>query len=165
MEELRTAINAMKSAEQALAKQGFILRWNFKIRPNRGFLRDAINRLIADSSIPQKTSVIRTAPIKPERPRKVVSESKKTEQPIPEPCPETIQELAPDTDEVRPVTAFDIKAAAEYLGISYAGVFDLVKRGRLPAHGKKGTRWFKVDDLDKYLASRKKTQAISRVYP
>jgi excisionase family DNA binding protein len=72
-------------------------------------------------------------------------------------APTSTQETIPVSDEVRPVTAFDIKAAAEYLGISYAGVYDLIKRGRLPAHGEVGKRWLKIEELDQYIASRKKT--------
>jgi len=176
MEELRDAIGAMKHAEEALLKKGFILRWKIRVKADRGFLRNIATRLAADAeatvgkpvrtrkaareaeaAVPGMfTSVVKTKTVyKKPRPRKAAPE-----QATPASAPEA-EEQNPEAvvDEAMPTTAFDTSTAASYLGISTAGVFDLVKRGRLPIHGQRGKRWFRVEDLDQYIESRNKRKA------
>ena len=134
MEELKTAIGAMKQAEEALAKQGFILRWKVRVKANRGFFRNMVSRLIADTAAP--ATEIKEIPVR---------------------VPETPQAMAQEeVDEAQPVTSLDTQSAASYLGISVAGVYDLIKRGRISAHGKPGARWFLVEELDRYRHEREK---------
>jgi excisionase family DNA binding protein len=179
MEELKTAISAMKQAEKALAKQGFTLKWKVRVKANRGFFRDMVNMLVTDTAVVTKKSVEvargrKAAPkneqalpgtfsskkitkyARPETPKAVL------EQTAPEQATETpqaAQSPEEEIDELQPITALDIQSAAAYLGISMAGVYDLIKRGRIRAHGKSGARWFKTEELDQYRQEREKRRA------
>jgi len=149
MEELKTAIGAMKQAEEALAKQGFVLRWKVRVKANQGFFRDMVNRLIADTAIP----AVKTGTKAVRFPKEL-----KTPQALPEQittAADASENTEPKEDELQPITAFNTKDAASYLGITVAGIYDLVKRGRIPAHGKIGKRWFKAEELDQYHAGKK----------
>jgi predicted DNA-binding transcriptional regulator AlpA len=138
MEELKTAIGAMKQAEEALAKQGFILRWKVRVKANQGFFRNMVSRLIADAPVPTKKTTEKTV-----RVRTTVPEQAAQAQ-----VPEAPEGATEEIDEVQPVTALNLKNAASYLGITTAGLYDLIKRGRIPAHGKMGGRWFLTEELD-----------------
>jgi len=184
MEELKTAINAMKTAEEALAKQGFILRWKVRLKTNNGFFRRMLSTLIKDAVVsdlkPAKAQSI-TAKVKTEKEktppgfffeeRKTLASQPKAEakpqeekaEEKPECAGEETQAVSPKPEEAveeeQPVTALDFTGAAAYLGISTPGVYDLVNRKRIPVHGKMGKRWFKVEELEQYRLQREKRKA------
>ena len=176
MEELKIAINAMKTAEIALALRGYSLHWKVRVKANQGFLRRMVDGLIQNAEVPVlKPEQLREMPpeknekpsglpkkadsAKTTRKRPVIAkktqEQKPAEQPQEEAQPAT-QKLEETVEELRPVTALDARAAASYLGMSDAGLYDRIKCGRIPVHGKPGNRWFLTKELDQYLESRKR---------
>jgi len=172
MEELKTAISAMKQAEETLAKQGFILQWKVRVKANQGFFRNMVSRLIADTAVPATETEGAPERVPEAAPKEAKTKSyqpKNLKVLLPEQAadtPETPQETAQNTetvDEEQPVTALDSQSAASYLEISLAGVYDLVKRGRIPAHGKPGKRWFLTEELDKYRQEREKRHAVKKL--
>jgi len=179
MEELKTAIGAMKKAEEALAKEGFILHWNVRVKAERSFFKKLINAWISEDDVPppEAAQVEEPAPEKKTLP----TASKKEKKALPpeaaetveaevKPEPPAVQELSREPpqkpndsqEEERPVTALDISGAATYLGVSVAAIYDLAKRGRITAHGKMGDRWYKIEDLDRYSAEREKRRAAKK---
>jgi excisionase family DNA binding protein len=146
----------MKQAEEALAKRGFILRWKVRVKTNSGFFGDMVSRLIAGDAVPAAKAIEKQC-----GPKKRLQKTGKPNDAEPETleaAPEQAAVQGPEegADEPQPVTALNMRDAASYLGISTAGIYDLVKRGRLPAHGKIGARWFKTEELDRYRQDRKK---------
>ena len=151
MEELKLAINAMKQAEESLAMQGFTLRWKVRVKANQGFFQEMIKNLMAFPV---------TSARKPVLLRKTCKKTKsltKPEQPKEEAQP-AAQKPEEMVEEEQPVTALTIGGAAAYLGISTAGVYDLIKRGRIQTHGKMGSRWFKTEELDYYLEHKNQSE-------
>jgi predicted DNA-binding transcriptional regulator AlpA len=176
MEDLRIAINAMKAAEVALASRGYTLRWKVRVKADQGFLRRMVDRLTKNAEAPAlkpeqfpeaapenrgkpsgqcRKAAGAKAPRKASKPmEKARAEISPEQQPQEEAQP--AEQKPEDTvEEVRPVTALDTTLAADYLGMSYNGLYDLVKRKRIPAHGKVGARWFLTEELDQYLESKK----------
>ena len=169
MEELKSAINAMKFAEIALASRGYRLRWKVRVKANQGFLRRMVDGLIRNAEVPgleippeknEKHSGLPQKADNVKATRKRSAAEKTQDQKPAEQTKEEAQpaELKPEetVEEIQPVTALDAKAAASYLGMSDAGLYDRVKRSRIPIHGKPGNRWFLVEKLDRYLESRKR---------
>jgi len=133
MEALRIALNSMKAAEKILASQGYILRWQVTIETDRGLKETGDT----PAEIAGQTG------LNPEQPQKPAEQrSEKAE------------------ENGRPVTALCTTDAVHYLGITIAGLYDRIKSGRIPAHGKPGNRWFLTEELDQYLESRKRPAVI-----
>jgi excisionase family DNA binding protein len=174
MEELKMAICALKQAEEALAKRGLILRFKVRVKPDRGFFHGMIKRMIEDIAAPAPKTTAAALPPEPmpvnERTLKIFpGGTAEIEHEQPEAVPEqehaagepktAAQNPEEGADEAEPVEALNIKNAASYLGISVPGVYDLLKRGRITAHGKLGSRWFLAEELDQYLREREKRHA------
>jgi predicted DNA-binding transcriptional regulator AlpA len=154
MEELKAAIGAMITAEAELAKRGYRLRWKVRVKVDRGYLRKMVDDL---------TKGILAPVLEPEHLGNL-NRKNTAEEPqdivIPDPPQVEAQpaEQKPEgaVEEIRPVTALDSREAASYLGMSDAGLYDRMKCGRIPVHGKPGNRWFLIEELNRYLESRKR---------
>lgn len=144
MEELKMAINAMKSAEESLAKQGFILRWKVRVKIDQDIFPQKNSNPVDTKQESEKEKIIKAAPLPKDKNQK---EAK------------AISEIPEEINEERPVTALDINSAASYLGVTLTGMYNLIKRGRIKAHGKLGRRWYKIEELDQYRAEREKRNA------
>ena len=163
MEELKTAVSAMKQAEEALARQGFTLKWNIRIKTNRRFLRNTAERILADAMKAEPLSCKKAAVKKAQPETESPADADQSEQ-VPERSQgadqATEQSQSNEAEDAQaPISSLDITSAAEYLGITVPGVYDLIKRGRIPAHGKLGKRWFLPEELDKYREEREKRKA------
>ena len=142
MEALRIACNSMKAAEKVLASQGYILRWKVTVESSTGFLRETEDAGQVQKIIPEsKTSTV--------QPQDAVQTSKHKQA----------------TEEIQPVTALSLTDAVSYLGMTKAGIYDLIKRNRIPVHGEMGKRWFLTEELDQYLESRKRPATIRNTRP
>ncbi|MDR0472363.1 MAG: helix-turn-helix domain-containing protein [Treponema sp.] len=163
MEELKTVIKALKQAEKALDREGFILRWKVRVRADQGFFREMVRNLIAHTTVPAAETTTKAAPKKAKardaRPKALdVASGQATQARAPE-TPQAAAQVEAVADEEEPVTALNIKLAANYLGVSVPGVYDLIKRGKIPAHGKVGARWFLTEELDRHIQARAKRLA------
>ena len=154
MEELKAAINAMKTAEAELAKRGYRLRWKVRVKVDRGYLRKMVDDLTKGILAP----VLEPEHTREPQPEKAAEKPQDTVIPDPPQVEAQPAEEIPEgaAEEIRPVTALDSREAASYLGMSDAGLYDRVKCGRIPVHGKPGYRWFLTEELDRYLESRKR---------
>ena len=168
MEELKQAINAMKTAEKSLAKQGFVLRWKVRVKADQGFFRRMLNGLIAGTGEPAQTEphikkdvaekiIVKEIREEPSASQSLASE--KTQVEISQEQPHEVAQTEKQLEELPPVTSLNSIDAAAYLGVNINNFYNLVSQKRIPTHGEPGKRWYKIEELEQYREEREKRRA------